>query len=425
MKIRFIQNIINLFKTKKDIKYFLNIHKKIQKNINKIKEEVKNGNKIKVAFLFMYATDCQNLSIFEQMLEQESIFDPYFIVNPDIARSKENFDYNYKRAKEELIAKYGKERVLDGYNYTSKKFLDYTKDFDIATTNNPYDSMAHKFFKIKYWAQKGIPIFYISYFYMGRCFVSIDNLKSQAFSYFHKVFVENQNVANLAIEHEIIKGKNIVIAGYPKMDGLANASTKPCKNKMIIIAPHHTIDDNEKSVGGFLQYSDMLLQLPKKYKNIDFVFRPHPLLFENLHTKYWGKEKTDKYLNELLSNENVSYSTEGEYLELFAKSDALIHDCGSFSAEYLYTGKPCAYLFKKGINPGLIWTEFGKSCINLHYKIKEPADIDKFISEIIIGGNDYLKEKRNEYVKEHVAINYPNSTKFIINNLITDYKQDV
>jgi len=417
MKIKFIQKIINFFKDTTD-RSLIKTQKNIKKNICCIKEKIKKGQKVKVAFLHMYATDCQNLNIFDKMLDKNSIFDPYFIINPDVKRSRENFEYNYNRSKNELIKKYGKSRVLDGYNFGTCEFIDYTNDFDIATTNNPYDVMAHVFFKIAYWAKKGIPMFYISYFYMGRCFVSIQNLQSEEFSYFWKIFVENENVLNLAKEYEKIKGKNIIVSGCPKMDGLAGIKPVKKTRKTIIIAPHHTIDDNKQSVGGFLQYCDCLLKLPKKYKNIDFVFRPHPLLFEILRNKYWGKEKTDNYLKELLSNDNVIYSTEGDYMDLFAKSDALIHDCGSFCAEYLYTGKPCAYLYKKGIDSDSIWTDFGKACIENHYIIQKESDLYKFIENVILKENDPKKIARVNFANQNIMINYPRCTDFIVNNIV-------
>ncbi len=312
---------------------------------------------------------------------------------------------------------------MDGYDYNTGKFIDYSEQFDIATTNNPYDAMAHDFFKVSYWVrEKGVPMFYISYCYMGRSFWGIDCLKSETFSYFWKIFSENQYVLKLAKKYEIIKGENVVVSGYPKMDTLANIKINDKNKKMIIIAPHHTIDNSERAVGGFLQFSDIILQLPKKYPNIDFVFRPHPLLFENLNTKYWGKEKTDKYLSELLSNSNITYSEEGNYLELFANSNALIHDCSSYTAEYLYTGKPCAFMYRKDLNPNCIWTDFGKSCIKSHYLIKNNLDLDLFIDNVIIKGNDYLKMQRDNFAKEQVMLNYPNSTDYIVNYLTSQFK---
>ena len=77
MRIKFIQNIIDILRGKRNNRhskaYFLRIRKSILNKIQKIKKKAsKNGKKIKVAFLFMYATDCQNLSLFEKMLEQDA-----------------------------------------------------------------------------------------------------------------------------------------------------------------------------------------------------------------------------------------------------------------------------------------------------------------------------------------------------------------
>lgn len=178
-----------------------------QKRIQKKISSLKGKKKIRVAFLQMYATSCQNLCIFEAMLQSDS-FDPYFIVNPDIARSYENLLEQYNKTVNMLTSKYGKERVLLGYNVYTKEFTDYSNDFDLMNTNNPYDIMAHKYFKIKYWGQKCIPIFYISYFYMGRCPVTAENFSQYQFNYIWKIFVENETAVEIAKDVELIKGKD-------------------------------------------------------------------------------------------------------------------------------------------------------------------------------------------------------------------------
>lgn len=368
---------------------------------------------MRVAFLHMYITSCQNITIFEKMLEDEN-FDPFFIVNPDVYRSKENFDFQYQRTLLQLREKYGAERVLEGYDYENNEYIDYTDSFDVMTTNNPYDAMAHPYFQIKYWADKYIPIFYISYFYMGRCNVSVDNLKMPEFNMFWKIFSENNSVKQLAGKYQKIKGKNIVVSGYPKLDGLANITPQLRKRKCVIIAPHHTIFDSDTQCGGFLEYSDDLLALPEKYPDIDFVFRPHPLLIQNLKKQeFWGEEKTEKYLGKILSFQNVRYSQEGDYCKLFVNSDALIHDCGSFMAEYLCTNHPCAYYLRSTLNISKTWTSFGKKCLDAHYLIKEATDFYKFIDNVVIANNDTKKDMRNKFAQKEIMINYPNATNTI------------
>lgn len=392
--------IVNYFKRKNRI-----INRRVKKLLHTEKQ-------IKVAFLHMYATDCQNLCIFEKML-QNKLFDPFFIVNPDISRSKENFDLQYKKSVELLEQRYGKSRVLNGYDYKKNVFIDYSKNFDIMTTNNPYDVMAHKYFKISYWGKKNIPIFYISYFYMGRCHVTAENFQQKSFNYIWKIFVENKAVVKIAEQVELLCGKNVVVSGYPKFDKYAVLPNSDINKKIIIISPHHSIEDSDVSVGTFLEMEKVFLQLPKKYPDITFVFRPHPLLIEKLNT-IWGKEKSNNWLQEFLKNKNTFYSEEGDYLQLFKDSTALIHDCGSYTAEYLFTEKPCAYIYRKSTNLSKTFTSFGKECLSMHYSINSEDDLYKFIENVVINEQDIIKNERIQFAKNEVLINYPNASDFII-----------
>lgn len=394
-------------------KFCVKQQKKYKKIIKKLRKKVLSGEKIKVGFLHQYATSSQAYSIFDAMLESD-IFDPYWIVNPDVLRSKENFDFQYHRTRITLIGKYKQERVLDGYDYKKNKFIDYSDMFDLATTTNPYDHMSHKFFQILYWAQK-MPMFYISYFYMGRCFVTINNLKQETFNYFWKVFAENDYVKELAKKHQLIKGENIDVVGYAKMDALQVVKKKKekRKKKKIILAPHHSIGENELECGAFLSFYDTILELPAHYPDIDFIYRPHPILKERLQNK-WGKEKTEDWLNKMLSFPNVYLSEDAEYFDLFINSDALIHDCGSFMAEYLFVNHPCAYWMKSTANYDKIYTTFGHKCLDAHTLIYNKKDLFIFIDEVVIKGNDDKKTYRKRFSHDNLMINYPNVTKKII-----------
>ena len=410
-------NIKRLFIKKITIIDAPRCQKKILKNI----EALKAKKKIKVAFLQMYATSCQNLCIFERMLKSD-LFEPYFIVNPDVSRSYENLIEQYEKTIKMLSEKYGTERVLLGYNIETKQFTDYSKDFDMMNTNNPYDVMAHMYFKIKYWGRKGVPIFYISYFYMGRCPVTAENFSQPQFNYIWKIFVENESAVSIAKEVELIKGKNVILSGYPKMDEYNSLKVENNKKKIVVIAPHHTIYDNGWiSVGSFLETNEIIKKLPKMFPQIDFVFRPHPILFETLK-RTWTKAEIDSWLKEFLSNENTSYSTEGNYLQLFKNSSALIHDCGSYMAEYSYTGKPCAFMFKSTLDLDQSLTSFGKKCIENHYSLKREEDFINFIQDVVVNEKDLRKQERDEFAKNNVMINYPKATDFIMGYLISTYK---
>ena len=136
------------------------------------------------------------------------------------------------------------------------------------------------------------------------------------------------------------------------------------------------------------------------------LFRsPHPFLKSELY-KLWGKEKTDKYYECWNQLPNCSINLDS-YIELFNESDAMILDSGSFSVEYLFTGKPSLFCYKND----KVVTEFnffGKEALKMHYGCKSTDDIDEFINNIVVNGNDFMKDKRTAFYYEKLVP--PNSS---------------
>lgn len=420
IKIYALQKLIDILSGKrKTIFQAKIIQKKLQKSVEKLREK----EKIKVAFLQMYPANCQTFSVFAKMLEDKR-FEPYFITTLDIMRDKKHSLKVYNDNVQFLESKYGKERVLRGYDEKSDTFIDYSDDFDMMTTNNPYENFCDKYHTARFWASKNIPIFYISYFYMGREQITRLNLRSQFFIYVWRHFIENKIVLDIAKKSQkLLRGSNMVLTGYPKMDEYALIESKlkdsiESSRPLIIISPHHTIyDDNPNNVGSFLQFYETLLDLPQKYPQIDFVFRPHPVLFYVLRTEIWDEKRAQEYYDKMLSFNNVRFSNEANYLELFAKSSALIHDCGSFGAEYLYTGKPCAYMWRDDLESRNILTPFGRACIDAHYPLRKSQDFYDFIDNVILKGQDCMKESRTTFAKNEVMINYPHATDKVMESI--------
>ena len=425
MKLKGLQLIFDILRGKKQIIVVESPvsewkhHHKIA--INKLRDKYKNGQKIKVAFLMIYSSSTQDLPVFEKMLESD-IFDPYIIVHPDIMRSLNNLEKTYKNTKEEMVQRYGETRVLDGC--TKDNYIDYTNDFDLMTTNSPYDEMAHPFFRIEYWYNKFIPVFYIGYFHMGRCRVAINNFKMPVFGKFWKFFAENKHSKDMAKTYQIIKDINVVITGYPKLDEIIKRKEQKRERKRIIIAPHHTIDNGDVYMSGFLKYADILLKLPEKYPDIDFVIRPHPMLITKLEQpNYWGVERTNEYFNNLLNFKNVTFSKEGNYYDLFVNSDGILHDCGSFVAEYLCTGHPAGYLsFRPELDYNKAMAEFGRECMNKHYILESEKDIYNFIENIIIRNEDTRKKERTDFVNQELLINKGKTVNKIYDSIINEIK---
>ena len=92
----------------------------------------------------------------------------------------------------------------------------------------------------------------------------------------------------------------------------------------------------------------------------------------------------------------------------------MIHDCGSFTGEYLYTEKPCCYMLKKGADLSETYIPLGERCLENYYHAYSGEDICRFIEDVVINGDDPLKEQRTAFSRNELKVNYPHTSEFII-----------
>ena len=174
------------------------------------------------------------------------------------------------------------------------------------------------------------------------------------------------------------------------------------KINKIIWAPHHSIlKDDTLDYSNFLNIAEDMLNIASKYKDyIQIAFKPHPHLKRKLYKMQgWGIEKTNQYYlkwNELPNTILV----EGDYIDLFMTSDAMIHDCSSFSVEYLYVNKPVLYLTKNNHLDFLC--NFGEMAFNMHYKGSTVGDVEKFLKNVVLDGCDSMKMQRNMFMIKYL-----------------------
>lgn len=192
------------------------------------------------------------------------------------------------------------------------------------------------------------------------------------------------------------------------------------EKKRIIWAPHHTIPTapNLLEYSTFLDVADIMLEIAEEYKEeLQIAFKPHPFLLKKLYN-IWGKEKTDQYYQKWSELDNTQLES-GEYYGLFKHSDALIHDCGSFTIEYLYMGNPVMYLSNGKPHTDTL-NEFGKAAYDTHVIGKTKEDIVRFIKDTI-NGKDRLKKEREEFLKKYLTIpNTGNASLNIINSILNE-----
>jgi hypothetical protein len=378
-----------------------------KKSIANARELLKSRKKIRVGFFVVFSSVFPGRALFEKMLDDD-LFQPFIVIIPDTARGHENMLQTISKSYADLKQRY--EKVYNAYDEKSNTFIDFSDKLDFVCFANTYENMTHKFYTARYFAKKNIFSFFIPYCYSGRTHYERHVFGNVFYNTINTIFAESRHSKgeiikiNKKIEHKLI------MTGYPKMDDIALVENVARDRKKIILAPHHTITEwkNGLNLSNFLQYHDLFLELPQLYPDIDFVFRPHPILRYNLNN-LWGLQKTDQYFSRLQSYKNMIYDTSSDYFDLFVNSDGMIHDCGSFLAEYFYTDNPQCYLLKNNDIIDQEFTDFGKAMLENAYKAFSRQEIINFIDEIVIKRNDKMRDARTKFANENIKINHPNA----------------
>jgi hypothetical protein len=394
---------------------------------NNLREKIENTKKIKVAFFVIFDSVFPAKSVFEKMLDND-IFDPTIIIIPDVSRGNENMHYQLKKSYQTYLTLYGNDRIILSYDKEIDNFVDYSSQFDIICFCNPYDNMTHLFFQMNYLKTKNVLTFYLEYATVGIVNYTANHVVNlPIMNLFWIIFTQFIHSFIVYQKNKISKTKNLIITGTYLFDKYKNINKTHSKRKCIIIAPHHTIGIEFNGIlklSNFMEYADLFLELPRLYSDIDFVFRPHPLLIPRLKEyDQWGNEKTEKWLGKFLENKNTCYSEGGDYVVLFNNSDGLIHDCGSFLLDYLFTRNPCCYMLHKNKNLNIEFTNFGIQCLDQYYLAYEEKDIINFIDNVITRKNDPLKSEREVFYTRYLHQNY-NTSENIIKNITETIMHD-
>lgn len=200
------------------------------------------------------------------------------------------------------------------------------------------------------------------------------------------------------------RGENTVIIGEPHADEFKEALTAdPWKKiddgkprKKLIWAPHFSIVSYNMFDRPDFNWSYKIMQeLAIKHKDtLQIAFKPHPRLKAELYKHpEWGPKRTEEFYNFWAESENTQLET-GDFVELFKSSDAMVHNCGSFTAEYLFTGKPVGYITRNldGIKADM--NDFGRACQDAHYTLDSEAALCQFIEQTVLNGNDPMQSER-------------------------------
>jgi len=365
--------------------------------------------------MVVYSGVFQYERVFNKM-RMDSAFDPFILVIPDVSRGDENMFATLKLTYDTLRKTYG-EFVLNSWD--GERFVDYSDKADVFSSMNPYPLMTHEYYRISRLARSGKLCFYSNY--GGRDINVHANVHDKLIelSYLWRYYVASlRDVEHIGICQPLLKRhKRIVASGMSKLDAMSEIPIVPRQRKRILLCPHHTVRKlpDFLSIGNFVEYASLCLSLPKRYSQLEWVFRPHPLLMWSMvNFGFWSESQREAYIKQITSYKNVVYQDSGDYYDAFVNSDAMIQDCSSFIEEYLDTGHPQCYVLRSREHELAQFTSLGEELLSHTYKAYSEQDIIDFIENVVIAGKDPMKDEREKFAKEKLMFNYPHASEAIV-----------
>lgn len=343
---------------------------------------------------------------------------PTIVIHPAIAYSHDQQEEDVAKLIEFFKSKHIPFKMA---RISNSRFLDIRKELspDILFYPQPYNNFYPK--EISYSAFYDKLLCYCPYaFWTSKGYWSYNQpLHKMAWKLFYSTELHRKD----ALDYSFRKDTNVEVVGYPTADDFLNTDfsdiwkKQETKKKRIIWASHFTIvSGGYLNQSNFLWMADLMLELARKYSDkIQFVFKPHPRLYTELckHPE-WGEEKAKEYYNlwDMMDNSQVET---GEFVNLFMTSDAMIHDCGSFSVEYHYSENPVMYVARNFEEQVEDKNDFGQIAMNLHYVGKGEKDIIDFIENVVLSGNDPMKPQRQQFKQDYLL---PPNGKAVAENII-------
>lgn len=365
---------------------------------------LKGKNCIEVAF-FLTTPGMWKADYLFRAMQEHDRFHPYVVIYPYSQYkgfSKEEIDETLRRT-EEFVKERGFEYIIPRRN---DRWLDIKQLHkpDIVFFSTPYKDHLPQYFIYHF---RDTLTCYIPYGFTNFSYMYGSNYNLMFHNLVGCYFLESDIHRELFAQHSRCKGVSGRVTGYPGTEVFLRKDYhhadvwKPQTKtkKRVIWAPHHTIEEGF-ALSSFLVICDDMLKLADKYADtVQFAFKPHQLLKFKLQ-QLWGSDRTDGYYAEWSRRANTQVE-ESSYIDLFLTSDAMIHDSGSFTTDYIFTRKPVLFTVRSE-EVRSKFSPFGERMFDAHYHARDVEAIDKFLSDVVLAGNDPMQDVRQQMYERYL-----------------------
>jgi hypothetical protein len=375
----------------------------MEKIFNESAQMIRRKEKIKIGFVARTAAEWCGDDLYNLFATNER-FETTIFLCLSVAQMDNELAKNSFRRGVEQFKSHGL-NVVPMDNWKAK-----IPNQDVLIFLTPYFADLTRAFKLKRITAKTL-IAHITYSFT----ISLRGKKFYNKSMFNvawKVFISSIIGLKLHRKKSELGMPRSLYSGYPRIDPFFKKDSefrfdwkmaRPDAKK-IIYAPHWSINAGVKYATFQWNYKFMY-EFAKAHPEISWVVKPHPALaLQAVDAKIFpSNEAFKEYMQKWNELPNAQVYTGAYYQAIFATSDGMIHDSGSFIAEYQFVNKPMIFLTREGE----IFNDLGNAILNVSYLVdgKNLDAIAAMIQKVFIDGNDYRVAERKEVFDKY--LNYP------------------
>lgn len=296
---------------------------------------------------------------------------------------------------------------------------------DYIFYQRPYNAYLPKQYHTRNVA-KYAKINYISYgvAYEGMGFINRDFFRNV---YYY--FAETECVRDLCIRKfkptHLLGLRKTVFLGMPAVLDIMKAKNRGIgswefsQNDFRVIWTSRWTSDLKLGGTNFLDYYKPFIAYAEENKEMDFLFRPHPLTFENfLRTGEMTEQEISDFKDKCQSLSNVKLDDVEEYAETFWQADVLVCDISGIMPDFFITGKPLIFCAS---NMVLELNEFMLRMCEGCYIANSIEEVFMYVEDIK-NGKDVLAEKRRELREELFGVDLEQIPNRIMEEIVNDSK---
>lgn len=424
MLINFLRRIcprsIKSIRHERTLKKHIEIYRK---NIQRLNRDLKKDSTIKVVFILQYPETWNSMrTVYENAVKKGMhakilcVPKPKNISDPNYNMSSINEAYEFLKNDSNAINAY----LGDSKWFDLKEFCP-----DYVFYTRPYNSHYPNVYKSETVCQY-TKICYIPYGFIlndGMIFNSVFHMNFILQTYL--IFAPSKNILKKLKKfymcQYLLKYNKFKYLGFPRFDLLLddnfNKKTKS-DNPTITWMPRWEFDTSSEGqkLSHFLEYYDEFIAFVKTHQELNFIFRPHPLMWETLiNEELKTEEEIEEIKKELASINNLSIDNEKDYLPTLKNTDILIADTTSLLIEFFVTGKPIILC-----DNGQGYLKDGKIMVSSLYQVNTWKDVEVTLKQLI-NGDDKLYSKRQKAINKIIP-RKSIAGETIINYIIDDYK---